>query len=313
MPATGALIGTPASISASEEPQTDAIDEEPFDSVISETTRMVYGNVFHRRHHGEHAALGEAAVADFATLRAHHAAGFTDRVRAGSCSGTGSVPCTRRETASMIWPSRAVPSVATTIACVSPRVNSDEPWVRGSTPTFEAIGRTVSSARPSMRTLVSEHRVAHGLVFELAEFLRQVAGVPAVGFGAAGQRAQHVLLDRGDGVAALQLVAHLEGLAEAGRRRLPSARRSARRSWPEPVHVARLGAGFGDQLVDRVDRPSASRDGRTSRRRASRLPTASSASDSTISTALAVPATTSSSSESASSVAVGLSRYWPFL
>ena len=43
MPATGRLIGTPASISASEEPQTDAIDEEPLDSVISETTRTVYG------------------------------------------------------------------------------------------------------------------------------------------------------------------------------------------------------------------------------------------------------------------------------
>src|SRR3546814_9931646 len=44
IPATGALIGTPASIRASDEPQTDAIDDEPFDSVISETTRMVYGN-----------------------------------------------------------------------------------------------------------------------------------------------------------------------------------------------------------------------------------------------------------------------------
>ena len=44
MPATGALIGTPASISASELPQTLAIDDEPFDSRISETTRMVYGN-----------------------------------------------------------------------------------------------------------------------------------------------------------------------------------------------------------------------------------------------------------------------------
>ena len=33
--------GTPASISASEPPQTVAIDEEPFDSVISETTRIV--------------------------------------------------------------------------------------------------------------------------------------------------------------------------------------------------------------------------------------------------------------------------------
>ena len=31
--------------------------------------------------------------------------------------------------------SSPVPSVATTSACVSPRVNSAEPWVRGSTPT----------------------------------------------------------------------------------------------------------------------------------------------------------------------------------
>ena len=41
MPATGALSGTPASIIASEPPQTDAIDDEPFDSRMSETTRTV--------------------------------------------------------------------------------------------------------------------------------------------------------------------------------------------------------------------------------------------------------------------------------
>ena len=41
MPATGRFIGTPASISASEVPQTVAIEDEPLDSVISETTRMV--------------------------------------------------------------------------------------------------------------------------------------------------------------------------------------------------------------------------------------------------------------------------------
>ena len=38
------MIGTPASISASVEPQTEPIDEEPFDSSVSETTRIVYGN-----------------------------------------------------------------------------------------------------------------------------------------------------------------------------------------------------------------------------------------------------------------------------
>ena len=43
-PATGALIGTPASMSDSEAPHTEAIDEEPFDSRISETMRMTYGN-----------------------------------------------------------------------------------------------------------------------------------------------------------------------------------------------------------------------------------------------------------------------------
>ena len=42
-PATGASIGTPASNSASEPPQTVAIDDEPFDSRMSETTRIVYG------------------------------------------------------------------------------------------------------------------------------------------------------------------------------------------------------------------------------------------------------------------------------
>ncbi len=40
-PATGAFKGTPASIIESDEPQTVAIEEEPLDSVISDTRRMV--------------------------------------------------------------------------------------------------------------------------------------------------------------------------------------------------------------------------------------------------------------------------------
>ena len=40
MPATGRLIGTPASISDSQPPQTEAIEVEPLDSRISETTRI---------------------------------------------------------------------------------------------------------------------------------------------------------------------------------------------------------------------------------------------------------------------------------
>ena len=69
MPATGAFSGTPASISARLLPQTLAIELEPLDSRISETTRMMYGKVVHIGHHGGNAALGQVAVADFAALR----------------------------------------------------------------------------------------------------------------------------------------------------------------------------------------------------------------------------------------------------
>ena len=41
MPATGRGRGAPASISASEVPQTVAMEDEPLDSVISETMRIV--------------------------------------------------------------------------------------------------------------------------------------------------------------------------------------------------------------------------------------------------------------------------------
>src|SRR3954453_9010582 len=44
MPATGSLIGTPASIRASVPPQTDAMLDEPLDSRRSLTRRIVYGH-----------------------------------------------------------------------------------------------------------------------------------------------------------------------------------------------------------------------------------------------------------------------------
>jgi len=40
-PATGRLRGTPASIIARLPEHTEAMDEDPFDSVISDTTRMM--------------------------------------------------------------------------------------------------------------------------------------------------------------------------------------------------------------------------------------------------------------------------------
>ena len=41
MPLTGRLIGTPASIMLRQPPHTVAIDDEPFDSVMSDRTRIV--------------------------------------------------------------------------------------------------------------------------------------------------------------------------------------------------------------------------------------------------------------------------------
>src|SRR3989344_3077728 len=44
IPATGSFIGTPASMSASVDPQAEAIDVDPALDRTSETTLIVYGN-----------------------------------------------------------------------------------------------------------------------------------------------------------------------------------------------------------------------------------------------------------------------------
>ena len=76
IPETGAVIGTPASMSASVEPQTEPIELEPLDSSTSDTMRIVYGNVLLGRDDREQRALGERTVADVAALRAAHEAGL---------------------------------------------------------------------------------------------------------------------------------------------------------------------------------------------------------------------------------------------
>ena len=81
MPETGSLIGTPASISASVEPQTEPIDDEPFDSSVSETIADRVREVGRLRDHRLERPLGERAVADVAAARAGHAARLADRVR----------------------------------------------------------------------------------------------------------------------------------------------------------------------------------------------------------------------------------------
>ena len=77
MPDTGALIGTPASISASVEPQTEPIDDEPPGS--SPRRRGSCTGTRRFRDHGLERPLRECAVADVAALRAAQHAGLADR------------------------------------------------------------------------------------------------------------------------------------------------------------------------------------------------------------------------------------------
>ncbi len=80
MPAVGRFKGTPASISDSEAPQTEAIDEDPFELGDLRDDAHRVGEFVMRRQHRMDRAPGEFAVADFAPLGAAHASGFTDRV-----------------------------------------------------------------------------------------------------------------------------------------------------------------------------------------------------------------------------------------
>ena len=76
IPETGALIGTPASMSASVEPQTEPMEDEPLDSSTSDTMRIVYGKSSSSGMTGSECTLSQGAVADVAALGAAHEAGL---------------------------------------------------------------------------------------------------------------------------------------------------------------------------------------------------------------------------------------------
>ncbi len=80
MPAVGRFNGTPASISASEAPQTEAIDDDPFELGDLGNHPHRVGEFVVRRQHRMDRAPGQLAVTDFAPLGAAEASGFTDRV-----------------------------------------------------------------------------------------------------------------------------------------------------------------------------------------------------------------------------------------
>ena len=69
-PATGAWIGTPASIRDRVEPHTEAMEEEPLEDRISLTRRSGIGELFLGGDHRQQRALRQRAVTDLAAARA---------------------------------------------------------------------------------------------------------------------------------------------------------------------------------------------------------------------------------------------------
>ena len=80
MPAVGRLSGTPASISASDDPHTVAIDDEPFELGDLRDDTDGVGEFGRGRQHRADGAPGELSVPDFAPARRAHAAGLADRI-----------------------------------------------------------------------------------------------------------------------------------------------------------------------------------------------------------------------------------------
>ena len=81
MPATGALIGTPAAMSDRVEPQTEAMEVEPFDDEHVGHDAEGVGELLFARHDGKQGPFGQQAVADLASLGAAHEAGLYRRER----------------------------------------------------------------------------------------------------------------------------------------------------------------------------------------------------------------------------------------
>ena len=109
--------------------------------------------------------------------------------------------------------SSPVPSVATTSACVSPRVNSAEPWVRGITCTWQSMGRTVFKVAPVDTLACLQDARADDVLLDLLE---RIGELDLVGRGRILRQkfGNGLRLRFADFRVALLLARDLEGLLE---------------------------------------------------------------------------------------------------
>src|SRR3546814_602545 len=150
------------------------------DTLFPYTTLFRSRELFHRRHHGEHAALGQAAMADLAALRAHHAAGFTDRIGREVVVEQEVFLVLARDGVDDLAVARGAQrgdhdrlglAAGEQRRAVGARQHADLGGDRA-----HGVERTAVDA-----DLGRQHRAAHGLVFELAELLGDFGRVPELG------------------------------------------------------------------------------------------------------------------------------------
>ena len=213
MPAVGRFSGTPASISASDEPQTVAIEDEPFELGDLRHDADRVGEFRRGRQHRMDRAPGELAVPDLAPAGRTHAARLADRI--------GREVVVEQE-ALLVG---AVERVDVLLVLAGAERRDDErlrlaageqgePWVRGQDADLRQDRADGGQVAPVDAALVVEDVPAHhlrlGVVERLGDFGGRELGLAALG----GERGHDLGLDGVDGGVALLLLGDRIGGAQ---------------------------------------------------------------------------------------------------
>ncbi len=260
MPATGDLMGTPASIRLRVPPQTLAIDELPFDSRISLTIADHVRESLLVRDHPRERSLGERAVADFAPARSAQWLRLAGRVRREVVVEHEALPALARERVDLLFVARGAERRrhrSLGLAALEERraVNArEDPDLAHD----RANGRHVA---PVDALALGEHVVADDVVLALFElFLDELLDLrEALGPELGGQCFDHLGLRR-----LVRVVARLLLLDERGRRGSPGRESSLTLGrdvgregllLERALRLADRGAHALDELEDGLRRP----------------------------------------------------------
>ena len=154
MPATGRFRGTPACMRERVPPQTEAMDDEPFDSRISETTRDRVGEFLLGRKDLEDGPSSEVTMADLAAARTE-AANLADREGGEVIVEHKMLAAIALDVVENLLIEKPCRGSSPRETESSPRVKRAEPWVRGRMPDLAGDGPDVlETATIDAQTLI---------------------------------------------------------------------------------------------------------------------------------------------------------------